>query len=268
MNERMPAKKVYEELNAYFHPQDYDDPAQNGLLADFAEEIEKVYTATFAGSEVLDQLKAREAADCLIFTHHPRSQRGDGREPRSFSEEELTYMKKNRISHFSLHLPLDQTGPYSPGVSLARAVGATPYNVFYEENGATMGLFCTGPWRTVQEVKKTAESALGHPCSLYQFGEEALEDGKIAIMAGGAGETDIFPLLRRKGIRLFFTGVTSPSVDWFTASHEAARAQGISLMGGTHYSTEKFAPMAMCRYFEERGLLAEFIEETPVFSEL
>lgn len=262
------AKKVCDELNSYFHPGDYNDPAQNGLLVDFAQEIEKVYTATFAGSEVLGQLRARGACDCLLFTHHPRSQREEGREPRSFSEEELAYMKENRISHFSLHLPLDQTGPYSPGVSLARAIGATPYNVFYEENGAVMGLFCTGPWRTVHDIRQTAERTLGHPCSLYQYGDAALQDGKIAIMAGGAGETDIFPLLHREGIRLFFTGVTSPSVDWFTSSHAVARSQEISLMGGTHYSTEKFAPMAMCRYFEERGLPAEFIEETPVFSEL
>jgi len=39
-------------------------------------------------------------------------------------------------------------------------------------------------------------------------------------------------------------------------------------LGGTHYSTEKFACKKMCKYFEEKGLPARFIEGEPVMADL
>jgi len=47
-----------------------------------------------------------------------------------------------------------------------------------------------------------------------------------------------------------------------------AREKKISILAAGHYSTEKFALMAMCRFFEERGLEAEFIGETPNLTDL
>ena len=42
----------------------------------------------------------------------------------------------------------------------------------------------------------------------------------------------------------------------------------VSLVGGTHYSTEKFALIAMTRFFEGLGLECTFLPETPNFEEL
>jgi hypothetical protein len=39
-------------------------------------------------------------------------------------------------------------------------------------------------------------------------------------------------------------------------------------MGGTHYTTEKPACLAMCDYFQKLGLPAEFIEGEPVMEDL
>jgi hypothetical protein len=39
-------------------------------------------------------------------------------------------------------------------------------------------------------------------------------------------------------------------------------------LGGTHYSTEKFACMAMTKYFEKLGLPSEFIEDAPGLADL
>jgi len=39
-------------------------------------------------------------------------------------------------------------------------------------------------------------------------------------------------------------------------------------MGGTHYSSEKFACIAMCKDFEKLGLGSEFIADTPSFEDL
>jgi hypothetical protein len=41
------------------------------------------------------------------------------------------------------------------------------------------------------------------------------------------------------------------------------------LLGGTHYSTEKFACQAMCDYFGKIGIIStEFILDTPMLEDL
>ena len=110
------------------------------------------------------------------------------------------------------------------------------------------------------------ERVVGHAVKLYRYGEVALSRGRFAIMAGGAKNTQIYEQLRDWGVNTFITGVTNPEVLWVGAIHKAANA--VNLLGGTHYSTEKFAPMQMCRYFEAFGLPSEFLSETPRMTEL
>lgn len=262
------ATELYEELDCYFQPEEYQDLAVNGLLADNCETVRKVYTATFSSSEVLKQLRQRNAEDCLLFTHHCGAQHPEDTPPVYFSEAEKQYMKAHGISHYSMHLPMDQVNPYSPGVSLAKAMELTPYDTFFEEGGAVMGLVCTGLYENCTQVLKQAEAVVGHKCRLYRYGEEALADGRVALIAGGAEGTDIYGALRQAGVRLLLTGVGSKKADWFMPSHEAAAAAGVSILAAGHYSTECFAMREICRFFEERGIAAEFLPETPLLQDL
>lgn len=262
------AEELYHELEQFFHPETYRDMAANGLLEDNTETICKVYTAAFSSSEVLGQLQERNAHDCLLFTHHPGAQHAENMPPIYFSEEERQYMKENHISHYNLHLPLDQVNPYSPGVSLAKAMGLTPYESFFEEGGSTMGLICTGTFQTCGQVLQKAEEMTGHPCRLYRYGEERLSDGKIALIAGGAEGVEIYEFLRKSDVKLLLTGVGAKDADWFAPSHAAAEQSGVSILSSGHYSSESFALMEICRFFRERGLDAEFLAETPLLQDL
>lgn len=262
------AKELYLELGQFFRPELYKDMAANGLLADHADVIRRVYTATFSSSEVIRQLQERAATDCLLFTHHPGAQHPENTPPIYFNETELQYMREHRISHYNLHLPLDQVNPYSPGVSLAKVMGLTPYESFFEEGGSVMGLICTGSFQTCGQVLRKTEALVGHSCRLYSYGEETLSDGRIALIAGGAEGTEIYETLRRAGVRLLLTGVGSKAADWFAPSHRAAEAAGVSILAAGHYSTESFALMEVCRFFRERGLAAEFLAETPLLLDL
>lgn len=257
------AEEIYRQLNIFFHPECYQDFVENGLLLDNAKYLEQVYTATFSSTEVVDVLRSKDAKNALLFTHHPGPQHEEGKEGRGFTEQDLAFMKENKISHFSLHLPLDHINPYSPGICLARALNAVPYKSFFEEGGAIMGLICTINSATVDEVLKEMEMITGHSCKLYNYGNRELSDGKIAISAGGAEGTEIYAELKSEGVNLFITGVGSPEIDWFVPSHVEAQKQRISILSAGHYSTEKFALIDICRFFEERGLTAQFIAETP-----
>lgn len=262
------AKKVYRLLEDFFQPEKYDDMAANGLLADNTAYFEKIYTATFSSKEVLQKLKEKQAHNCLLFTHHPGAQHEETEPLIYFSQEEKEFMKASGISHFNLHLPLDQINPYSPSISLAKIIGAVPYGQFFEEGGAVMGLICFGDFETARELQNRTAHVVKHRCKLYPYGGDLLMDGKIAIIAGGAEGTEIYPYLAEAGVGLLLTGVGTPKADWFAPSHEAAKACHINILSAGHYSTEKFALISMCRFFEHRGMDAEFIEETPLLTDL
>lgn len=262
------ANRIYEELYHFFEPERYRDLARNGLLEDNTNTLEKVYTATFSSTQVLEKLKEKEASHCLLFTHHPGAQHEDGKPAVYFSHEEKEYMREHHISHFNLHLPLDQVNPYAPGVSLARALGTVPYDSFFEEGGAVMGLYCSGRWTEASMLLEKTERLMGHACRLYAYGSPKLRDGKFALIAGGAEGTEIYGRMKEAGVNLFLTGVGSETEEWFAPSHEAAKEAGVSILSAGHYSTEQFALMDICRFFKERGLPAEFISETPLLNDL
>ena len=50
--------------------------------------------------------------------------------------------------------------------------------------------------------------------------------------------------------------------------HRIARESKINVVGATHYSTEKFACIAMKDYFSKLGVEAEFIEGVPCMEDL
>ena len=266
----LPAKEIYAALEREFRPWECTEVFSTmGLQFDHTEEVRKVYTATFVSDEVMDQIESRGDTHCLLFTHHPVSQKKDlTKDSPPLTEELVERLRKSCISVFNYHIPLDRVSPWSPGTNLAKAMGLTPYEAFYEQNLVKMGLLCHTPFATQTQFAQAAEQTLGHPVKLYRYGDEQLPGGKIALMGGGASNPNIYAWLKEKGINLFFTGMSSPNIPFCARNHAAAKAAGVSILGGTHYSTEKYAVMEMVKFFEGLGLESEFLPETPNFEEL
>ena len=261
---------VYAALEQCFRPQECTDVFPViGEQCHNTDEIAQVFTATFASDEVFAALDALDAHDCLLFTHHPAPQRSDLNAPApAIPGRHFDWMRQRRVNLFSYHIPRDRNSEWSPGTNLARAVGLTPYEEFYEQNGVRMGLLCRSGFASLDDLADALSRVVGHGVRVYPYGGQELRDGHVAVMAGGASNKAIYAELRDKGINAFVTGVTSPAVSWVAGIHTEARENGVSLVGGGHYSTEKFAPMAMVRFFENLGLPARFIPETPNMAEL
>lgn len=259
----MKAKDIYDRLEEYFKPGECTDMVKNGIQYDNAKEIEKVYTSTFAAESVINEILNRREENILIFTHHPLPQRKapdykSGEIPQSL----LMKMKEHRVSLFSYHIPLDRNSEYSPGNNLAKAMNMMPYEEFYFQNNVLMGVLCNSDFTTAYEVKERLEKIIGHRAKLYSYGELLLNSGRIAIMAGGASNPDIYEYLAKKGVNAFITGVTNPQkAEWVNKIHKKAKQYRVNLIGGTHCSTEKFACIAMTDFFKKMGLKAEFIDE-------
>jgi putative NIF3 family GTP cyclohydrolase 1 type 2 len=267
---KIKANVLYERLQEQFKPHLFTDVFPKvGVQHENTEWIEKVYTATFANRTVLENVLARKEESILIFCHHPvppMPSLAEGYGP--IPAELIEKMVEQKVSLFAYHIPLDVAGPYSPGNTLAKAMHANPYESWYPQNGAMLGALCQTGLRTVEELRKRFESTVGHAVSCYPYGATELRDGKFAIMAGIARSTDAYRFLRENGIDAMVTGVTARAVGWVEKIHDAARENKITLLGGTHYSTEKFAPLALCRYFENLGIEAEFIPEKPNMDEI
>ncbi len=240
-----------------------------GLVCDFTTEINKVYTAVFPSKDVLQKVLDSGAQDAMLFVHHPAI--WDIRKaPKVFQQidkELLQQFKNRRISIYNLHVPLDNYGEYSTSVSLARILKIKPEKPFGFYFGSLCGVFGKTDLETVQDLRKRFKEVVGHEISLYNYGDNEIKSKIVAVIAGGGNNVDMLEEIAKASINTFVTGITIKN-DYSKKTHEFAEEHKINILGGTHYSTEKFACIAMCDYFEKIGLPSEFVEGEPLMEDM
>jgi putative NIF3 family GTP cyclohydrolase 1 type 2 len=240
-----------------------------GVVCDFTTEIQHVYTAVFPSTDVMQYVLDTGTHDALLFVHHPAI--WDIRNaPPVFQQMEralLHQFREHNIAMYALHVPLDHIGEYSTSVTLARALGMHPEAAFAPYYGALAGTFARTDIATVHDLRKTFEAAINHTVSLYQYGDDAIRGGTVAVVAGGGNNVEMLKDISSAGVNTFVTGVTVKNA-FSRPAHAYAEQHGINVLGGTHYSTEKFACQAMVAYFGHLGVSSEFIEDVPMMEDL
>jgi putative NIF3 family GTP cyclohydrolase 1 type 2 len=108
---------------------------------------------------------------------------------------------------------------------------------------------------------------VGHKTKLWKYGSDLIENQRVALIAGGGNEIEIIQEIMELGINTHVTGVVAIN-NYSKNTHKFEKENRINLIGGTHYSTEKFACIALCEYFENLGLNCEFIEDHPCMADL
>ncbi len=238
-----------------------------GLVCDFATEINKVYTAVFPSNKVMEKILYDQAENALLFVHHP-SIWDIRKAPDVFHNMDVKLLEKfkeRNIAIYNLHVPLDNYGEYSTSVSLAKALNVKIETAFALYFGALCGVFGYTKAKDLTQLRMIFENAVKHEVKLYKYGQEEIT-GKVAIVAGGGLVETIEDVIANKA-QVLVTGITTIS-DHTKEAHELAKKHGINILGGTHYSTEKFACISMVDYFRKLGLEAEFIEDEPVLEDM
>lgn len=239
-----------------------------GLVCDFTETIHHVFTAVFPTDEVLKKI-LEKPGKAMLFTHHAcnwdlnKSAIGFYNMNAGLLEE----LREKQTSIYCLHTPLDNYSEYSTSKTLAEKLDIEIINAFINYSGAVCGIIGRTKCNTLNELQKKYSEAVGHPTSLYPYGDHEIEDGIVAVVAGGGNNMFVLPELYENNIHTFITGITLKN-EISAEAHEYAEKNRINILGGTHYSSEKFACMAMCNYFEKLGLPAEFIEDEPCFEDM
>ncbi|MCL2372119.1 MAG: Nif3-like dinuclear metal center hexameric protein [Defluviitaleaceae bacterium] len=241
-----------------------------GLLCDFAEEVNKVYTAVFPSNAVLTNILDDGITDAMLFLHHPLDWDLSKNPSIAFYEmdiELLDKLKANRISLFNFHLPLDNFSEYSTSKTLAEALGIKIEASFGDYNGAACGIIGTTECKTVHELNEKYSRIVGHKTKLYKYGDDIIKDGKVGVCAGGGNDMEIVSKLIANNINVHVVGL-SVNNNYSAEVHSLEKKNNVNLLGGTHYSSEKYACIAMCRYFEKLGLKSEFIHGSPCLEDL
>ena len=242
-----------------------------GLVTDNADVVNYVYTAVFPSARVIEKIIADDQRNALLFVHHPMT--WDVTKDKVFTDIPKVYLaelKKRKISIYNLHIPLDANGTYGTTYNLAKAVGIEMTEEFCEFGGVKVGIIGKTACRTVHELQKQFETAVGHEVKLYQYGSEEIKGGIAGMVAGGGNAASEYRYLHGKGINVYLTGITrqtegfAPSIE----AHEAAKECCINILAGTHYSTEKFACIKVVEYFEQLGINGEFVPEVPSFADM
>jgi len=258
------------EFNEFINP-DFKE-RYIGVMLDNTAEIEKVYTSTFPDSAVLDNILSRNETDILFLSHHAM-----GYDPTlegfpfyNIPAGYLKRLKERRISFYVLHIPLDKNGTYSTSVNLAKEMQLEITGEFCEYLGCNVGVICETSIAKLEDFALHVENVMGHEIKVRRYGDEIIERKTVAVAAGGGCIDFVADELSSLGINTFLTGCTRPipSFEPNMEFHRIAKENKINLVGATHYSTEKFACMAMIEYFAGLGIEAEFIEGTPCMEDL
>ena len=258
------------EYNEFINP-DFSE-RYIGVMLDNTYEIEKVYTSTFPDTSVLDDILSRNETDILLLSHHAMGY-DPSLEGFPFYNIPASYLKKlkeRRISFYVLHIPLDKNGTSSTSVNLAKELQLQITGEFCDYLGCKVGVICETSFTKLEDFALHVENVIGHEIKIRQYGNEFIERNTVAVAAGGGCIDFVAQELAALGINTFLTGCTRPipSFEPNMEFHRIAKENKINLVGATHYSTEKFACMAMVEYFAELGIEAEFIEGTPCMEDL
>jgi putative NIF3 family GTP cyclohydrolase 1 type 2 len=239
-----------------------------GLVCDFSNEINKVYTAVFPTQKVMQKIIDEGTTDAMLFLHHPSI--WDSRRPEPFYLMDKVLLEKfrdNRVSIYNLHVPLDNFSEYSTSRTLADALDIEIEKPFAEYRGSLSGVIGKTKCKNMEELHIKFSKVIGHSTRLYLYGNSNIKDGRIAIVAGGGNNNDTISEMVENNVNVLITGV-SVNNERYSEIHKLEQKNCINVLGGTHYSTEKFACQKMCNYFNKLGLDSIFIEGEPIYEDL
>jgi putative NIF3 family GTP cyclohydrolase 1 type 2 len=205
----------------------------------------------------------------MLFVHHP-SIWDIRKAPQVFQQMNKDLLKKfkeRRISIYNLHVPLDNFGEYSTGKTLADALGIKVEKACCPYYGSLAGVLGKAPCKTVSELAKVFEKAVGHKIKTYKYGSDTISNQKVVVLAGGGNDLEYLKDIFAEGITTIVTGISSRNPH-SEKTHAYEEANGINILGATHYSTEKFACQKMCNYFKKLKIPSVFIEDEPVMEDM
>lgn len=236
-------------LNKELRIKSIKDSSRNGLQVKCRNEVNTIGFAVDSSLSTFEKA-LRENVDLLIVHH------GIKWKPQKYfevTEKRINFLKKNKISLYACHLPLDAHSKYGNNIMLCRVLDLTKIKKFGKYHGESVGF--SGELNRELDIYEAAEILnirLNTNCKIFDFGKRRVKS--IGIVSGGGADAIEDAVKEKKDC--FLTGEIG------LGEYNRAKDFGLSMIVAGHYATETLGVKALMPVLSKRFKInAVFIED-------
>jgi dinuclear metal center YbgI/SA1388 family protein len=224
-------------LNNYLKIKEVKDFSRNGLQVKGRPKVAKIAFTENASLDTFQQA-LRSGAD-LVVVHHGILWKSKYKQNAflRITKERISFLKRNGLSLYAAHLPLDRHKIVGNNAQLLALLGAEIKSGFSgKKYGKTIGW--TGRFRSPVSVLKLAKilnKKLRTRCKVLSFGPAKVRT--IAVCSGGGGSSPFYEALDEK-VDLYLSGEPA---EVYTSAKEAK----MNVIFAGHYATETVGVKAL-----------------------
>jgi dinuclear metal center YbgI/SA1388 family protein len=176
----------------------------------------------------------------LIIVHHGLLWKGQ-KDTYDIKKNRIQFLRKNKISLYACHLPLDRHPKYGNNVRLSKLLCLKDVKSFAKHNRKNIGFY--GSLKTnVQDLIWRLESCLNTKCIANLFGKKVTK--LVGVVSGGAA-VHMYDC-KKMGIDTYITGEPKHSF------YHIAKELNMNVIYAGHYATEKFGVQALGQLVKQK----------------
>lgn len=239
-------RSIVKFLNDELKVKKFEDKSRNGLQIRGKTEISRIGLSTDACMEVFQKSKKLRCE--MIIVHHGLFWKGL-RDVTGLIKKRADFLKKNKISLYTVHLPLDKNRKYGHNTHMFKLLDAKPEKLF----GGVGYIGTMKKPTSLSSIKRKLEKGLNTKCLSFNFGKNKIK--KIAIVSGG-GSHDIFEAIKNK-VDLYITG------EPVAYTYHYAKEAKLNVLFGGHYRTENSGVKNIGNLLEDKFDVKTFFIDVP-----
>ncbi len=216
------------------------DASVNGLQVKGKDEVKKIAFAVDACIDIFEKAK-KEKAD-FIVVHHGLLWKGKTQS--NFLKKRISFLKKNKISLYASHLPLDLHPEFGNNIQICKALGLKNLKKFGDYHGIKIGF--KGELDNPVDFNKFVNLAkrkthCKNP-TVLDFGRKKIKT--IAVVSGGAADNIRDAI--KESVDAYLSGEPKHS------SYHVAKEGKLNVVFTGHYNTEVFGVRAIAKVLKEK----------------
>ena len=213
------------------------DSSKNGLQVDCAGEVSRIAYGVDASLELFERAKRLKCQ--MVIVHHGLLWKGKDKRL-EITKKRIHFLKKNKISLYGCHLPLDRHRVYGNNIIICDILGVKGRKLFGDYHGVKIGY--SGELNMdIKDLVDLVGRKVGK-VGAHLFGRKKVK--KVAIISGGG------PWGLREGV--------GQGVDTFIfgershMEYHTEKELGINVLYAGHYNTEVFGVKALKGLIERK----------------
>ena len=236
-------------LNRELDVKKIKDDSKNGLQVKGSNKVNKIAFGVDACMELFEKTKEKKCDMAIV--HHGllwKKQKNFG----DIKKKRIEFLKKNKISLYAVHLPLDKDIKYGNNIEIAKLIGLKKIKPFAKYDGVKIGYYGYKN-TTINELIKISKSKVNKKTIIHDFGKNKIK--KIGVVSGSAPE--IVLQCKKLKIDAFVSG--EPRHSYFHINKE----NRINVFYCGHYKTETYGVKALMNPLKQKFNIETVFIDTP-----